>query len=62
VAARPVSVRLADAVAEAIVEHYTGPVSGDRRVLLLLTTRPPLAPALNAAADRRVAVRPPGAG
>jgi hypothetical protein len=42
VAARPVSVRLADAVAEAIVEQYTDPVSHDPKVLLLITTRSPL--------------------
>lgn len=42
VAARPASVRLADAVTEAIVEHYADPVSHDPRVLLLITARPPL--------------------
>jgi len=51
VAARPVSVRLADAVIEALVEQYTDPVSHDPKVLLLITTRPPLRDAfLDAAA------------
>jgi hypothetical protein len=35
-------VPLADAVVEAIVEQYTDPGSHDPKVLLLLTTRPPL--------------------
>jgi AcrR family transcriptional regulator len=38
VAARPATVRLADAVIEAIVEQYTGPGSHDPRALLLITT------------------------
>ncbi len=38
VAARPASVRLADAVVEAIVEQYTDPGSHDPRALLLITT------------------------
>jgi AcrR family transcriptional regulator len=42
VAARPATVRLADAVTEAIVEQYTDPGSHDPRALLLLTTRPAL--------------------
>jgi AcrR family transcriptional regulator len=37
VAARPATVRLADAIAEAIVEQYTDPGSHDPRALLLLT-------------------------
>ncbi|HEX8007246.1 MAG TPA: helix-turn-helix domain-containing protein [Trebonia sp.] len=42
VAARPATVRLADAVIDAIVEQYTDPGSHDHEVLLLLTTRPAL--------------------
>jgi AcrR family transcriptional regulator len=42
VAARPATVRLGDAVIEAIVEQYTDPGSRDRDVLLLITTRPAL--------------------
>jgi AcrR family transcriptional regulator len=42
VAARPASVRLADAVVEAVVEQYTGPGENDRDALLLITTRPGL--------------------
>jgi AcrR family transcriptional regulator len=42
VAARPASVRLSDAVVEAIVEQYTDPDSHDPRALLLITTRPAL--------------------
>jgi AcrR family transcriptional regulator len=42
VAARPATVRLADAVIEAIVDQYTDPGSGDRDAVLLLTTRPAL--------------------
>jgi AcrR family transcriptional regulator len=42
VAARPATVRLADAVVEAIVEQYTDPGTHDRDVLLLITTRPAL--------------------
>ena len=42
VAARPDTVRLADAVTEAIVEQYTDPDSHDSRALLLLTTSPAL--------------------
>ena len=42
VAARPASVRLADAVTEAIVEQYTDPGSHDPGALLLITTRPAL--------------------
>jgi AcrR family transcriptional regulator len=38
VATRPATVRLADAVIEAIVERYTGPGSHDPRALLLITT------------------------
>jgi len=38
VAARPASVRLADAVVEAIVEQYTDPGSHDPRALPLITT------------------------
>ena len=38
VAARPASVRLADAVVEAIVEHYTRPSDVGREALLLITT------------------------
>ncbi len=41
VAARPASVRLADAIVEAIVELYTNPGRHDRDVLLI-TTRPAL--------------------
>jgi AcrR family transcriptional regulator len=42
VAAQPASVRLADAVVEAIVEQYTDSGSHDPRVLLLITTSPAL--------------------
>jgi AcrR family transcriptional regulator len=42
VASRPASIRLADAVAEAIVEEYTHPGSHDPRALLLITTSPAL--------------------
>jgi AcrR family transcriptional regulator len=42
VAARPATVRLADAVTEAIVEQYTDPGSHDPRALLLLTVSPAL--------------------
>ena len=42
VAARPATVRLADAVIDAIVEQYTDPGSHGHEVLLLLTTRPAL--------------------
>lgn len=42
VAARPASVRLADAVTDAIVEQYTDPGEPDRDALLLITTRPAL--------------------
>lgn len=38
VAARPATVRLADAVAEAIVEQYTDPGSQDRGAMLLITS------------------------
>jgi AcrR family transcriptional regulator len=40
VAATPVSVSLADAVVEAVVEQYTDPGGHGRDVLLLITTRP----------------------
>ncbi|HEY5360804.1 MAG TPA: hypothetical protein VIJ82_24500 [Streptosporangiaceae bacterium] len=42
VAARPVSIRLADAVTEAIVEQCTDPAEHDRDRLLLITGRPAL--------------------
>jgi AcrR family transcriptional regulator len=42
VAARPVTVRLSDAVVETVVEQYTDPGSHDPRALLLITTRPAL--------------------
>ena len=42
VAARPVGVRLAEAVTEAIVDAYTDPAGHDPKALLLITTRPPL--------------------
>ena len=42
VTARPATVRLADAVVEAIVAQYTQPGEHGRDVLLLLTTNPPL--------------------
>jgi AcrR family transcriptional regulator len=42
VAAIPATVRLADAVIEAIVEQYTDPGSRDRDALLLITTSPAL--------------------
>src|SRR5439155_17234363 len=42
VAARPASVRLADAVVEAIVEQYTDPGEHNRDALRLITTRPAL--------------------
>jgi AcrR family transcriptional regulator len=42
VAARPAGVRLADAVADAIVEQYTDPGHNDPGALLLITTRPTL--------------------
>jgi AcrR family transcriptional regulator len=51
VAARPASVRLSDAVVDAIVDQYTGPGSHDPRVLALITTRSALRDAfLDAAA------------
>lgn len=42
VAAQPTSVRLADAITEAIVNQYTDPDSHDPGTLLLITTRPAL--------------------
>jgi AcrR family transcriptional regulator len=42
VAARPPSIRLADAVVEAILEQYTDPGGHDHDALLLLTTHPAL--------------------
>ncbi|WP_426367278.1 TetR/AcrR family transcriptional regulator [Streptomyces sp. E-08] len=39
VAARPVDVRLADAVTEAVAEQYANVREGDERALLLITTR-----------------------
>ncbi len=42
VAARPATVRLADAVTDAIVEQYTNPGEHSRDALLLITTRPTL--------------------
>lgn len=42
VAARPVGVRLADAVVESIVAQYTDPGEHDRDALLLITTHPTL--------------------
>src|ERR671930_965300 len=42
VAARPASVRLADAVIDAIVEQYTNPAEHGRDALLLITTHPTL--------------------
>jgi AcrR family transcriptional regulator len=42
VAARPASVRLSDAVVEAIVAQYTDPGSHDPRALLLISTSPAL--------------------
>jgi AcrR family transcriptional regulator len=42
VAARPAGVRLADAVADAIVEQYTNPGQHNPAALLLITTRPTL--------------------
>ncbi|MEV4461688.1 helix-turn-helix domain-containing protein [Microbispora sp. NPDC049633] len=42
IAARPDGVRLADAVADAIVEQYTDPGAQDGDALLLITTRPAL--------------------
>ena len=42
VAARPAGVRLADAIADAIVEQYTDPGEHGRDALLLITTRPAL--------------------
>jgi hypothetical protein len=42
VAARPATVRLADAVTEAIVEQYTDPGNHDPGTLLLITTCPAL--------------------
>jgi AcrR family transcriptional regulator len=42
VAARPVTVSLADAVTEALVEQYTDPGRHDPRVLLLITASPGL--------------------
>jgi AcrR family transcriptional regulator len=52
VAARPATVRLADAVTEAIVEQYTDPGSHDPRALLLLTTSPALRDAFLGTAAR----------
>jgi AcrR family transcriptional regulator len=42
VAARPASVRLADAVIEAVVEQYAGPGAHERDALRLITTHPAL--------------------
>lgn len=42
VASRPAGTRLADAVAEAVVEQYTDPGEHARDTLLLLTTKPAL--------------------
>lgn len=42
VTARPATVRLADAVTDAVVEQYTDPGSHDPRALLLLTASPAL--------------------
>jgi hypothetical protein len=51
VAARPATVRLSDAVTEAIVEQYTAPGTHDPATLPLITTRPALRDAfLDAAA------------
>jgi AcrR family transcriptional regulator len=50
VAARPESAPLADAVVEAIVEQYTDPGSHDPKILLFLTTCPPLRDAFLGAA------------
>lgn len=56
VAARPAGVRLADAVAEAVVEQYANTGEGEHEALLLITTRTALRDAfLNATAD----VEPP---
>ena len=52
VAARPAGVRLADAVAEAVVEQYANTGEGEHEALLLITTRTALRDAfLNATAD-----------
>lgn len=56
VSARPTSVPLADAVIEAVVEQYTEPVGHDPRVLLLITTHPPL---LEAYLDAAAAIEDP---
>ncbi len=51
-AARPDTVRLADAVVEAVVEQYSDPGSHDHDVLLLIATHPSLREAfLGAAAE-----------
>ena len=42
VAARPLDVRLADAVIEAVLKHYTDPGEHHRDALLLITTHPAL--------------------
>ena len=56
VAARPAGVRLADAVADAVVEHYTDPGEHGRDALLLITTRPALR---NAFVDTAAAIERP---
>jgi AcrR family transcriptional regulator len=52
VAARPVTVRLSDAIVETIVQQYTDPGSHDPRALLLITTRPALRDAFLGTAAR----------
>jgi AcrR family transcriptional regulator len=56
VAARPAGVRLADAVADAVVEQYTDPGEHGRDALLLITTRPALR---NAFVDTAAAIERP---
>jgi AcrR family transcriptional regulator len=56
VAARPASVRLTDAVVEAIVQQYTDPGEHHRDALLLITTHPTLR---NAFADTATAIEHP---
>lgn len=56
VAAQPGSVRLADAVTEAVLEQYANPDDRDREALLLITTRTALRDAF---LDTASAIEPP---
>lgn len=56
VAARPAGVRLADAVADAVIDQYTNADGHDPQALLLITTRPALR---HAFLDATAAIEPP---